>query len=223
MLRKVAENIWVAEAPHQWFGLHFGTRMTVIRLASGALVLHSPIPLSSELRAEVGSLGKVQHIVCPNYYHHVYAGEAVRLYPKALLYGPRELWGKRPDLPFKVVLSECTPENWEGELLPLTIGGCMLRETVLFHPATKTLISSDLVGNFEGSSHFLTRLYLKLAGTYGRVGWNRLLRFLYQDRKAARESIDRLLAWPIERAIVAHGDLILKDPRQAIAKAFEWL
>ena len=223
MLREIAENIWVTEAPHRWLALEVGTRMTAIRLASGAVVLHSPVPLPAKLRAELDLLGTVQHIVCPNFYHHMYAGEAVKAYPKALLYGPAELRGKRKDLTFDVVLSEATPKNWNDELLPLTIKGCLLRETVLFHPATKTLISSDLVENFDSSPHLLTRLYLRAGGIYRRVGWNRFLRFLYRDRRAARESIDRLLEWPIERAVVAHGNLIMHDARAAIAEAFEWL
>jgi N-methylhydantoinase B len=58
----------------------------------------------------------------------------------------------------------------------------MLKETVLFHPATRTLIGADLVENFETSDHLPTRLYLKISGIHGRVGWGRLMRFVYRDR-----------------------------------------
>ena len=223
MLREIAENIWVMEAPHQWLAFHVGTRMTVVKLATEALVLHSPVPMPGDLRSEIDSLGTVRHIVCSNFYHHVYAADAVKAYPTALLYGPAELRLKRKDLHFDMVLSETTPKDWNDELLPLTIKGCLLRETVFFHPATKTLISSDLVENFESSPYLLTRLYLRASGVYGRLGWSRFLRLLYRDRRAARESIDRLLEWPIERAVIAHGNLILHDARAAIAEAFQWL
>src|SRR5690349_13492287 len=72
-LQALAEDLWTSSAPHRWIGLHLGTRMTVIRLSSGRLLLHSPVPITSGLRAEIAALGSVAHIVCPNRYHPTYA------------------------------------------------------------------------------------------------------------------------------------------------------
>lgn len=99
----------------------------------------------------------------------------------------------------------------------------MLDETVLFHPATGTVISSDLLEYFEQCDETWTRLYLKAAGVYQRPTWNRFLRLIYRDRKAARRSIDRILEWPIERVVIGHGDVITKDAQAAVRESFTWL
>ncbi|HEX3379321.1 MAG TPA: DUF4336 domain-containing protein [Paraburkholderia sp.] len=74
-LQPFAANIWTAPASHTFLDLHVGTRMTIVRLSSGKLLLHSPIPLSDELRAAIDALGPVAHIVCPNLFSsHVCSG-----------------------------------------------------------------------------------------------------------------------------------------------------
>ena len=50
MLQELAENIWVAAAPQRFLGLQIGTRMTIVRYNGGKLFLHSPVPLTQELR-----------------------------------------------------------------------------------------------------------------------------------------------------------------------------
>ena len=65
MLQELAKNIWTASVHHSFIGLHVGTRMTVIRLSSGKLLLHSPVALPEQLRSEIDALGPVAHIVCP--------------------------------------------------------------------------------------------------------------------------------------------------------------
>lgn len=222
-LRALAEGLWTSSAPHRWIGLHLGTRMTVIRLSSGRLLLHSPVPITSELRAEIAALGSVAHIVCPNRYHHVYAGGAVAAFPGALLHGPAELRRKRPDLAFDADLGEAPHPEWKDDLVPLTIRGCLLGETVFFHPRTRTLVTCDLVENFSGSPHRPTDVYLRLAGLHGHIGWSRFLRPAYRDRKLARACIERLLEWPIERVVVSHGAIVANDARGAIRHAFAWL
>jgi hypothetical protein len=222
-LEKLADNLWVVSSNHAFLALHVGTRMTVVRLANGGLWLHSPVAMSAELRQELDALGPVQHIVCPNLYHHVYAGEAAAAYPQAMLHGPHALRRKRKDLPFANDLSDTPHPDWAGELAPLSIGGCMLQETVFFHAPSRTLITSDLVENFTSSPHWLTRMYLRVCGMEGKITWGGPYRLLYRDRKSARACIDRLLAWPFERVVVAHGDLILHNAHESIERGMAWL
>lgn len=222
-LQKVTDQIWTVAVPHTMMGLRLGSRMTVVRLSDGGVLLHSPVPLSASLRQEISSIGSVAHIVCPNLFHHSYAAEAQAAYPQALLHGPKSLSKKRPNLRLQAELSDTAHPSWKGELLPLSIKGCDLQETVLFHPGSKTLISADLTENFTSCDHWPTRLYLQAGGIYGRIGWSRLLRFLYKDRAAARQSIQKLLAWDFERLIISHGDLILQNPKESIQQTFVWL
>ena len=222
-LEKLADNVWIASSDHSMLGLHLGTRMTVVRLTNGGLLLHSPVPMSPNLRGELDALGPVRHIVCPNMFHHVYAGEAVAAYPDALLHGPRGLRRKRKDLAFGADLSDTPHPDWGRDLVSLTIQGCMLEETVFFHPASRTLVSSDLVENFDSSPHWPTRMYLKLTGLEGKITWSPLLRVVYRDRKAARACIDRVLEWPFTRVVLAHGRPILDNAHASVERGLAWL
>lgn len=222
-LTKLAEDVWVAACPHSFYGLQLGTRMTVVRLSSGGVLLHSPIPMRADLRAAIDAIGPVKHIVCPNVFHHTYAGEAVGAYPDALLHGPAKLHAKRRDLHFHAVLSEIPHADWRNDLAPIAIDGSIVKETVFFHLPSGTLITADLVENFKSHDHMPTRVYLWLGGLLGKPGWHPLMRLIYVNRKAARASVERILALPIERVVVAHGDVITADAREAVRAGLKWL
>ncbi len=222
-LQALAPDLWIADGPHSMLGLHLGTRMTSVRLPDGKLWLHSPIALSPDLIGKIRELGEVGHIVCPNSFHHVYAGPACAAFPGAKLYGPPQLQKKRPDLHFDTTLSEIAPVSWQGALEPITIRGSLLNETVFIHAATKTLIASDLIENFTHCEHGFTRAYLKLGGVFGKPGWHPLLRMVYYRRAEARGDIERILGLPIERLIIAHGDIVAADPKAAIREGLRWL
>lgn len=223
VLEPLADGVWVARAPFRFLTFAIGTRMSVVRLPDGGLLLHSPIAPDSALRAELDALGPVRHIVCPNLFHHVFAGPMLEAYPEARLYAPAQLRKKRPELRVDRDFVEGPCSEWGGALEGVRVQGSMLDETVLFHGATGTLISADFLEYFERCDEAWTRGYLKLAGVYQRVTWNRLLRLVYRDRKAARASIDRILEFPIERVVIAHGDVITKHARAAVREGFAWL
>lgn len=222
-LESVADNVWAIQAPHSFMGLHVGTRMTVVRLSSGAVLLHSPVKLTQDVCNAIDAIGPVKHIVCPNLFHHMYAAEALSAYPAAKLHGPAKLREKRNDLHFDAVLTNTPDPDWQGDLVPITIEGSMLGETVFYHPTSKTLITSDLVENFKSHSHWLTRTYLRMNGMLGNVTWPSIMRIVYINRKAARTSMDKILALPFERLVIAHGDNITHDARETLRKGLEWL
>ncbi|MDB5968558.1 MAG: hypothetical protein JWQ90_1008 [Hydrocarboniphaga sp.] len=222
-LTRIDENLWITSIPHRFVGLHIGTRMTVVRLSSGEVLLHSPVALTDELRRAIDAIGPVKHIVCPNMFHHSYAGEAVRAYPAALLYGPSRLQKKRRDLRFTATLSDTPHPAWSGELLPTTIAGSLMAETVLYHVPSRTLITSDLVENFADNADAFTRWYLKLGGILGKVGWHPLLRLVYVNRRKARASMAKILALPFDRVIVAHGDIITANAKESLRQGMRWL
>jgi hypothetical protein len=74
-LTSVADNVWVFEgAPINAAGLQIPVRMTVIRLASGDLLLHSPARYSSSLREELRSFG-AKYLVAPNVAHWMFLAD----------------------------------------------------------------------------------------------------------------------------------------------------
>ena len=72
-LQSLTESVWHVAVPHAFMGLHVGARMTVVKLSSGGLLLHSPVPVDEPLAQELAALGEVTHIVCPNLFHHVFS------------------------------------------------------------------------------------------------------------------------------------------------------
>ena len=105
-LEPLAQNVWSVAQAHAFMGLHVGTRMTVVKLSNGKLLLHSPIPINDILAQALAKIGDVAHIVCPNLFHHVFAADVKQRYPNALLHGPIKLQKKRADLRLIALLTQ---------------------------------------------------------------------------------------------------------------------
>lgn len=101
----MAAVVLTGTSPLRFFGVETGTRMTVVRLRDGLLV-HSPIPLTAELRARVDALGSVSAIVAPSKFHHLYAGPWADAWPDAVLCGCPSVIARRPDLPWRHTLGD---------------------------------------------------------------------------------------------------------------------
>ena len=223
-LRPLAEDIWVADRPQTCYGLAVGTRMTVIRLSGGRLLLHSPVALDSELRAELDSLGRVSYVVAPNRVHHLYAGKVATFYPEARLWVGPGLERKRPDLIFVAVLGDEPPEEWRDEVWQTFFRGRPYENEVVFlHRASRTLILCDLAFNFGPGAAAPTRLLMKLLRSYGSFGPSKLDPWLIRDRDAARQSLERILAWDFDRVVVAHGDVLESGGHEALREGYAWL
>src|SRR5439155_19926082 len=140
-LRRLAADLWVAERPQRFYGLEVGTRMTVIRLADGSLLLHSPVVLDPALRRELDSLGTVRFAVAPNRVHHLYAGQVAEAYPEARLWIAPGLERKRPDLAFVAILGDDPPAEWKDEVDQVFFRGRPYENEVVFlHRASRPLI-----------------------------------------------------------------------------------
>ena len=59
--KNLAPDLWIFDQPEFSTGFaKIGTRMTVIKLASGGLFLHSPIKLDDETKRALDTLGEVR-------------------------------------------------------------------------------------------------------------------------------------------------------------------
>ncbi len=223
-LRELAENLWIAERRQSFYGLEVGTRMTVMRLADGRLLLHSPVFLDPELRRELAALGRVGFAVAPNRVHHLHAGEVADAYPGALLWVAPGLERKRPDLVFVDVLTDEAPAPWKSEIEQVFFRGRPYEnEVVFFHRASRTLILCDLAFNFGPRAAAPTRLLMWLLRSYGHFGPSKLDPLLIRDRRAARQSLEKILRWDFDRVIVAHGDVLESGGHEALRQGYAWL
>ena len=224
MLRELARDLWVVERPQRFYGLEVGTRMTVIRLSDGSLLLHSPVLLDEELRRELDSRGDVRYAVAPNRFHHLYVGKVAPAYPGARTWVGPGLERKRPDLEIAGVLGDEAPREWSSEVDQLFFRGCpMENEVVFFHRVSRTLVLCDLAFNFGPLAPRLTCLVARLLGSYQRFGPSRLDPLLIRDRAAARRCMERILGWDFDRVVVAHGEVLESGGREALRCGYAWL
>jgi hypothetical protein len=224
MLRQLAPDLWVIERPLRFAGLEVGTRMSVIALEDGSLLLHSPLRPDPELREELDALGPVRFAVAPNRFHHLYVADCVSAYPELQCFCAPGLERKRSDIGWDGILGDEAPEAWAGQLDQIPFQGFPLANEVLFfHRSSRTLLAADLVYNVGAKAAPLTRLFFRLLGGYGRFGPTRLERLMIRDRSAARASLERILEWDFERVILAHGELLERGGPAALRAGYAWL
>jgi hypothetical protein len=222
MLEEFANGVWFDSGPVRIVGTRLSVTMTVIRLEDG-LLIHSPLPLTPERRAAVLSLGKVAHLNAPNTFHHLWLSEWSRAFPVARVHAPEPLAKKRPDLRIDRFHGDGSAA-FGGELEEVPILGFRLIETALVHRPSRTAIVTDLVHNVGRPTDTWTRIYSKLMGFYGRVALSRVLRWTaFDDRRAARASVDRLLSTPFDGLIVGHGLPLATHGPELLAAAMAFL
>jgi Domain of unknown function (DUF4336) len=222
-LTPIADDLWVRARRLRFAGVETGTRMTVVRLAGGGLFVHSPIALDAETRAAVDALGPVRAVVAPSRFHHLYVGQWMRAYPEAVACHCPGLEKKRRDLAWNRRLGDEPEPEWRGELDQVFFGARSLEnEVVFFHRATRTLVCADAVFNLADHPSRFTRFVAFLMGNR-KPGATLLERVLIRDRRAAREQVDRMLAWNAERIVLAHGALVETDGTEVLRRAYAWL
>ncbi|MCB0384020.1 MAG: DUF4336 domain-containing protein [Bdellovibrionales bacterium] len=205
-------------------GANFGARMTIIKMNSGDLFVHSPIHLTPAIRQEIEDFGRVGIIVAPNDFHHLYVKEYMASYLEAEFLGSPGLRTKRPDLKFSRYFSDEFVPAWKSEI-DFVLYRCSktFHEVIFFHPATKTLILTDLAMNLVGKHRLVDSLVFSLVGVNNKFTASRILKSVTKNRVLAREAVRKLLQWPFEKVIMAHGELITSDARNQIRQAFAWL
>jgi hypothetical protein len=232
-LKLIAPDVWLVDGPEIRFGylgleLPFPTRMTVVRLAGGELFVHSPVAFSAELAAELEVLGPVRHLIAPNTLHYWWIPEWKVRFPDARVFAAPGLDRKaKRQIPIDFTLGvEAAPE-WRGQLEQVTCSGDVMNEVDFFHCASRTLILTDLIENFEPErihSRAL-RVLVRLAGAADPNGSAPLdMRWsFHRQRETLRVAVERMLAWQPERVVLAHGRWYSDNATAELRRAFHWV
>lgn len=233
VLKPFAPSLWIVDGPEigmRVLGMRmpFPTRMTVVRLPSGRLWVHSPIAWDDALGAALAELGEVAFLVAPNTLHYWYLEDWQARFPAARSYAPPGL-ARRARKPVRVdeTLGDGPPAAWEGCFEQAVALGPILTEAVFWHIPSRTLILTDLIENFElrRVRSRLLRWVLGVAGGAdpdGRAPWDMRLSFLGHRRKL-RAVVARMVAWAPERIVVAHGRCYDGDGITELRRAFRWI
>ena len=230
-LKPVDTDIWIVDGPVITFKkLPFPTRMTIVRLASGDLFVHSPTELTEPLKAEIDALGPVRHLVSPNKIHYWWIGAWGDVYPNAIKWASP---GARPAAEkqgwrFDRDLGADPDATWADDIDQFIVRGSrVLPEVIFFHKRSRCLILADLIENFEPSkvrSVFLRTLF-KLVGIADPNGgmpfdlrltdWGR--------RDAIAAAVGRMIAWNPQRIILSHGRWYPDNGVAELRRAFRWI
>jgi hypothetical protein len=227
MLKEFGRAIWIANGPEAVVaGFRYPTRMAVMQLADGGLFIWSPVALSDSLRTAIDALGPVRHIVEPNALHHLFLAEWQRSYPEATFHAPPGLRKKRPDIAFDTDLGDTPAPDWAGQIDQVVLrGNRITTEVVFFHAPSGTVLFTDLLqqippGMLSGWRAVVARLD-RMTGPEPSVP--RKFRIAFSDRRAARDAVGRILAWPAEQVLMAHGTPVTRDAHGFLRRAFRWL
>lgn len=227
-MEKLTHEIWIFDGePVQFLGLPYSTRMTVVRLSSGGLWVHSPIKLSASIARQVNSLGCVKYLIAPNHLHHLFLSEWVSAYPDAEAYGTNEMIKKRRDIFFHTSLNYPSSYVWEPDIeQELFSGSPLMEECVFYHSSSSTLIVTDLVENFSGQDfNYWQRVVAKGVGILtpnGKMPLDWRLSFIF-GKADARKHLNRLLSWNPKILVMAHGEIVHENADKFLQQSFKWL
>lgn len=218
-----AGAIWIKEYPIRYAGVRFNSRMTIVRLTHGGLLIHSPCEIDGDTRTAIEHIGQVKFIVAPGSYHYFHVASVQKAFPEAETLICPEIERKVPEIKFDWFLGDRPDERLEGDFEQVLVrGNKYIWEVALFHKATRTLILVDLIENVGDETegvNWTLKLWWKLvfrmwnnpkpAPEY-QLGW--------KDKQAASKSLERILSWDFERIIISHGDLIEKMQVTSLCK-----
>ncbi len=203
-IEKLEPNLWRVEGDLPGGRGH--RVMTIVKLASGGLLVHNGIALEEELMAEIEAFGKPEILVVPNGYHRLDAKVFKQRYPQMRVLCPASA-KKRVA---QVVAVDGTFDDGPREdgVRMYHLDGCKQHEGVVEvkSPSGTTFVVNDIVMNMP-----------KLGGVVGfmlsptgRPAVPRIFRlFFVKDKKALTASIEKMAAAPdFKRVIVSHGKML---------------
>jgi hypothetical protein len=226
MFRSLGANIWDHEIPIRFGGMPLWHRMTVIRLANGGLVLHSPTKLDLSSKREFQQLGPITAIIAPSWWHDLYLREYLSSYPDAKLYGAPTLVRWSQSLPFVELLDGLAPSLWVDQIDQVHVQGIglFLDEIVFYHRPSRSLIVADLLFNLSEKDAWITRALGSLViGPFPGCRFARLYRPAVTDRRRMRAAVERILDWDFHQIIVGHGAVVESNAKEVFCTAFRWL
>ena len=216
-MKQLAENLWLLRYPLTLLGADLNRNVTVMRLGSGDLVIHSTGPFTPEDVAAINALGKPRWIMDVMARHDTFAKEGRAAFPDAAYLAP-EGFSETVGFPTEPLLDQV---KWNDEIEVQSLEGVpSMKEHVVFHRPSRTLIVGDLFFNFGPDAPKWTRALMLLAvGAKRDPGMARSMRMTVKNKGALRSSLARMMEWDFDRLIVGHGDPIDTGAKARVVEA----
>jgi hypothetical protein len=223
MLTKIIDGIWGYEQELKLpLGMRLPSRTTIVRLADGGLVMHSPLDFDAETAEAIDDLGEVKSIVAPSCVHYLFLAAATKRWPRARVLGAPGLEEKGParGVAFDPLPHDGVVDGLGDDLVVRRIDGVpYMTEHVFLHRPSASLLVTDLVFNLHRCSSWGMRLYLRCMGAWEQTAQSKIWRLFTKDRSSAAESARAVLAWDFDRVVVAHGDVVTDNAHATLERA----
>lgn len=228
-LKPAGAGIWIVDSgPFSAMGLKLPVRMTVLRLANGDLLLHSPTRFDADLLRALEAIGPVRHLMAPATGHWTFVKDWQQAVPEATTWAVPVLLERpqvrRSGLRIDAVLEGEAPEAWGGVQQGIVRGGGGFEEAWLFHHESRTLVLTDLVQNLDPAKlPPATALLMRGAQATRATTALHVRAALLAKREEARGAVKDMLATEPEMVVFAHGDPFRGRGAAQLQRAFAWL
>lgn len=204
-IEKLEPNVWRVEG--ELPGRPSARRvMTVVKLASGGLLVHNGIALEEELMQELEAFGKPEVLIVPNGFHRLDAKIYKQRYPQLRVLCPA---GARKKVA-QVVAVDGTYDDFprDDTVRMYHLDGAKQSEGVveIKSPSGTTFVLNDAVFNLPKVGGVVGFML----GPTGRPAVPRVFRwFFVKDRAAFSAAIEQMAATPdFKRVIISHGKVL---------------
>ena len=216
-MKQLAAGLWFLPYKLPLLGADLHRNVTVMRLATGDLVIHSTGPFTAMDVAEIRALGTPRWLLEVMLRHDTFAPQGRAAFPEAAYLAPDGFAAATGILTMPLV----DQPEWSGEVEVLPLAGMpSMREHVVLHRPSRTLIVADLVFNFGPGLPAWTKFLLLLAvGSQHDPGVTRPVRLAVKDREAFQASLQTMMGWDFDRLIPGHGDEIETGAKERVAAA----
>jgi hypothetical protein len=219
-VEQIADNLWVLRYPLTLLGAKIGRSVTVIRLASGKLIVHSTAPFSADDVAVIRALGEPAWLLDVSRFHDSFRKEGRSAFPDIPYLVPHGF----PDAEkLRAGSLDKIPPEWSGEVEVRRIDGMpQVNEHAVFHVPSGTLIVADVLFNFGEHTTGWTRFFAKtLMRLPGMMGMSLVFRLMIRDRAAFRESLRDIFSWDFDRVVVGHGEAIPNHGKRRLSAVLQ--
>jgi hypothetical protein len=232
--KPIALDIGIVDGPFEYLTvggvrlpMPFTTRMTVLRLASGDLFLHSPIKFDEALARELQQIGEIRHLVSPNQFHYAHIEEWSRAFPNSITWASplvrQRARARHIEVTFARDLDFDPPEEWRQDIDQTLFPGGYFKEFIFFHKKSKTLVLTDTIINIElDKMSEPWRTATKLSGVcypHGRIFFGMRLPLLLQPRKTAA-AFEKINSWQPDRIVLSRGRCFESGGSEVIGRIF---
>jgi hypothetical protein len=231
MPKQIAAGIWIVDAqPIRAGGMPLPVRMTILRLSSGDLLLHSPIQFSQELKHSIEELGPIRHLVAPSMGHWMFlpAWQQACLAAKTwAVRGLRERSQVRAaGIRIDEDLIDMPPQVWAEDLDQVLFQAPIFSEVDFFHRESRSLVLTDIVLNVEPET--LPSMGRLVGGMLGILAPNGraplyVRSLLKLNRSQAAQAAARLISFAPERVIFTHGTWFRDGATEQLRRSLNWL